>query len=168
MLKCLLLLLVFLPAAAHAQSCNPASVYYIVRDEKGAVLNKTELQTVFDQLPKKIDDATVVMAEVSFAPDKQTYYWPESVEWEKGIKVPALLFSNASTCTLHLTEVLLPYKGQSMRLAFNIDIARRQEDRRQVVDSLGFQNGNFKLDLTKWNHAEDKPIPATYWKQVTP
>lgn len=166
-MRCLLFLLLLVPAAAHAQSCNPASVYYIVRDEKGVVLSKAELQTVFDQLPKKIDDATVVMAEVSFTPDKQTYYWPESADWDKGTKVPALLFSNAGTCTLHLTEVILPYKGKSMRLAFNIDIARRQDDRRQVVDSLRFQNGNFKLDLTKWTRAEDKPIPASHWKRVT-
>lgn len=167
-MKCLLLLLLFLPATAHAQSCNPASVEYIVRDEKGVVLSKGELQTIYDQMPKQIGDATVGVNEVSFTPDKLTYYWPESADWDKGTKVPALLFSNAATCTLHLTEVALKYHGRSMRLLFNVDIARRQEDRRQVVDSLRFQNGAFRLDLTKWNHAEDKLIPATHWKRVKP
>lgn len=167
-MKCLLLLLLFLPVTAHGQSCNPASVDYIVRDEKGVVLSKAELETIYDQMPKKIDDATLGVSEVSFTPDKLTYYWPESADWDKGAKVPALLFANASTCTLHLTEVVLRYRGRSMHLLFNVDIARRQEDRRQVVDSLRFQDGTFRLDLTKWNHAEDKLIPATYWKKVKP
>ena len=159
------LLLLFIPfASTNAQSCNPASVYYIVRDEKATVLSKEDLQTIVDQLPKKIGDATVWSTEVSFKPDKQTFYWPESVDFDKGTKVPALGLSNAATCTLHLTEVELKYKGHTMRLIFNIDIARYQKDRRQAIDSLKFQNGVFQLDLTNWSHDEEKLIPATYWK----
>lgn len=167
--KCLLLLLLFLLplSSSKAQSCNPASVYYIVRNEKGVVLSKTELQTIYDQMPKQIGDATVGVNEVSFTPDRKTYYWPESADWDKGMKVPALLFSNAGTCTLHLTEVSLMYHGRSMRLLFNVDIARHQEDRRQVIESPRFQAGTFRLDLTKWNHAEDKLIPAVHWRRVT-
>ena len=78
--------------------------------------------------------------------------------------MPALGLSNAATCTLHLTEVELKYKGRTMRMIFNIDIARYQKDRRQAIDSLKFQNGVFQLDLTKWPHHEEKLIPATYWK----
>lgn len=163
-MKTLCLLILLLPlGSAYAQSCNPASVYYIVRDEKGAILSKAELKTVYDQLPKKISDATVVMSDVSFKPDKKSYYWPEQVEFDKGTKIPAILFSNAGECTLHLTDAELKYRGHTMRLIFNIDIARFQEDRRQVVDSLRFQDGTFKLDLKKWGHAEDLMIPATYW-----
>lgn len=165
----ILLLLLFLPlTSAYAQSCNPASVYYIVRDEKGAILSEAELKTVYDQLPKKISNATIVMSDVSFKPDKKSYYWPEEVDFPKGTKVPAILLSNAGECTLHLTEATLKYRGRTMHLIFNIDIARDQADRRQVVDSLSFQNGDFKLDLTKWDHAEDKMIPATYWKPMKP
>ena len=167
-MKSLLLLLLLIPSGvSYAQSCNPASVYYIVRDEKGVVLSKEDLQTMVDQLPKKIGDATVWATEVSFAPDKQAFYWPESVEFDKGNKVPALGLSNAATCTLHLTEVELKYKGRTMRLIFNIDIARYQKDRRQAIDSLKFQNGVFRLDLTKWPHHEEKLIPASYWKRVS-
>ena len=167
-MKSLLLLLLLIPSGVtYAQSCNPASVYYIVRDEKGAVLSTQELQTIVDQLPKEIGDATVGILEVSFAPDKQTFYWPESVDFDKGTKVPALGLSNAATCTLHLTEVELKYKGRTMRVIFNIDIARYQKDRRQAIDSLKFQNGVFRLDLTKWPHHEEKLIPASYWKRVS-
>ena len=167
-MKSLLLLLLLLPCGVtYAQECNPASVRYIVRDEKGTILSKAELQKIVDQLPREIGDAGVGVSEVSFAPDKQKYYWPESADLEKGTKVPALLLSNARTCTLHLTEVELKYRGRTMRLIFNIDIARNQEDRRQAIDSLKFQNGVFKLDLSKWPHHEDKLIPATYWRRVT-
>jgi len=165
----LLLLALLLPTpftSTPAQSCNPASVYYIVRDEKGTVLSREDLQTMVDQLPKKIGDATVWSTELSFKPDKQTFYWPESVDFDKGTKVPALGLSNAATCTLHLTEVELKYKGRTMRLIFNIDIARYQKDRRQAIDSPKFQDGVFQLDLTKWSHDEEKLIPASYWKQA--
>jgi hypothetical protein len=151
---------------SHAQSCNPAAVHYIVRDEKGVVLTKEQLQSLQEQLPKLIGDADVAVDDVSFAADKQTFYWPEDVESQKGTKVPVLMFVNASTCTLHLTEVSLNYRGKVMRLLFNVDIARHQPDRRPVVDSLRFQTGSFKLDLTGWSHAPEKMISAKHWKKV--
>ena len=150
---------------ACAQSCNPAAVHYIVRDEKGAVISKTELNAIYEQIPKQIDDGDTSLSEVSFAPDNQTFYWSESVDWEKGTKVPVLLFANASTCTLHFTEVTLQYHEKKMRLLFNIDITRSQDDRRPVIESLPFQNGTFKLDLTGWSHERDKVVPAMRWKR---
>src|ERR1700752_3098655 len=72
------------------QSCNPAAVHYIVRDEKGRVLSAAELKTVAELLPKKIDDADTDDFEVSLAADKKTFYWQDSTEGEKGTKVPAL------------------------------------------------------------------------------
>lgn len=163
-LRLLLPFILLVPTAvAHAQSCNPASLYYIVRNEKGAVLTKAELETVYDQLPKQIDDASVSISEVSFAPDRKTYYWPESVEWETGTKVPALLFSNAATCTMNLRTVELKYRGKVMHLVFNVEITRSQDDRRQVVDSRKFQNGFFVLDLTRRKRHRDLMIPASHW-----
>ena len=160
-----LLLSIFLVVkAANAQSCNPASVDYLVRDEKGQLLNRDQLNSVLAELPKLIGDATVSDGDVSFTADKVTYYWPEDADWEKGTKVPALLFSNAGTCTMKLGEVTLTLNGKKMRLAFNIDINRTQDDRRQVVDSVRFQQGSFRLDLTGWDRAREKLIPAKHWK----
>lgn len=158
-------LLLLVVKCTYAQSCNPAAVRYSVRDEKGVLLTKEQLESIQEQLPKRIGDASASVNEVSFA-DKETFYWPEDVEWEKGTKMPALMFANASTCTLHLTEVSLNYGGKVMRLSFNIDIARNQDDRRPVVDSLRFQEGSFKLDLTSWSHSPKKVIAATHWKKV--
>ena len=53
-----------------------------------------------------------------------------------------------------------------MHLIFEIKIGRDQSDRRLVIDSLPFAKGTFKLDLSQWDHATDKLIPATYWKKV--
>jgi len=137
-----------------------------VRDEKGKVVSHATLTSISEKLPKQIGDANTSVDEVSFAPDKATFYWPEDVEWQKGTKLPALLFSNASTCTMHLGEVSLTYNGKTMRLLFNVDITRTQDERRPVVDSVPFQNGTFRLDLTPWTRVRDKLIPATYWKRV--
>jgi len=159
--------LVFFVTNVSAQSCNPAVVDYIVRDEKGKILTETELRVVSAQLPKTIGDANTDVAEVSFAADRQTYYRPESVAYATGKKVPSLEFANAATCTMHLGQVDLSYHGKPMHLIFNLDIARAQPDRRPVIDSLPFQKGTFHLDLAGWPHSEDKLIPARRWKRTT-
>ena len=162
----LVLAIVLLGKISYAQSCNPASVDYLVRDEKGKLLSRDQLTAVFEQLPKQIGDATINQDEVSFTSDNVTYYWPEDADVEKGTKVPALSFANAATCTMRLSEVTLTYQGKKMRLLFNINIDRTQDDRRQVVDSIPFQEGSFALDLTNWNRGRDKLIPASSWKKA--
>jgi hypothetical protein len=151
--------------SANAQSCNPAAVSYIVRDEKGSVVGGEELKTL--QLPKVIGNADTSVGEVSLAGDGVTFYRPESVDWDKGKKVPALEFANAKTCTLNLPTVDLTYHGKTMHLIFNINIDRYQHDRRPVIDSLPFAEGTFVLDLTSWPPDEDKVIPATKWKKTS-
>ena len=79
--------------------------------------------------------------------------------------MPALLFSNAATCTMHLGEVTIKYQGKTMRLIFNIDIDRHQDDRQQVIDSMSLQDGTFHLDLKGWNRERQTIIPAKYWRR---
>jgi hypothetical protein len=158
--------LLFLPLTpVRAQSCNPAVVDYIVRDAQGKVLSGEELKTIHQQLPEKIGNADTAVGEVSFTSDGVTYYWPESVDWEKGRKVSTLEFANAGTCTMNLPRVGLAYHGMKMTLIFELSIERSQKDRRPVIDALPFQNGTFTLDLTGWSHSRDKMIPATSWKK---
>lgn len=152
--------------SANAQSCNPAVVNYIVRDEKGSVVGGEELKTL--QLPKVIGNADTAVGEVSLAGDGVSFYRQESVDWDKGNKSAALEFANAKTCTLNLPTVDLTYHGKTMHLIFNINIERHQPDRRPVIDSLPFAEGTFVLDLTSWTSHEDKLIPATLWKKSKP
>ena len=161
----LTLFLLVVSKPSFAQSCNPASVFYIVRDEKGMVVSTTDLASIAAQLPATIGDATTGANEVSFTSDKSTYYWHENADYDKGSKLPALLFANAATCTMHLSEATLNYHGKKMRLIFNIDINRSQGDRQQVIDSLPMENGTFRLDLTGWTKERDKIIPARHWKK---
>jgi len=161
-----LLLLLLLPNSTPVQSCNPAVVSYVIRDEQGRVLSEAEVKTVEEQLPKQIGDAGVYTTEVSFADDGKNYYWPESVDFEKGKKQPALGFANAGTCTMRLTEVTLKYHQKKMRLLFNIDIrSRTQPDRRIVVDSLPFQEGTFVLDMSARGEDTHVIVPAEWWKK---
>jgi hypothetical protein len=162
-----LVMLSAIPSASPTQSCNPAVVSYLVRDENGKIVSEADLKSIFKQLPDTISDASVDLEQVSFAADLNTYYWPEDTQWPKGIKRPALQFANAATCTLHLTEVSLAYHGKKMRVIFNLDIARSQSDRRPVIDSLPFQEGTFSLDMSGWSRDIDKLIPAQRWKKVS-
>jgi hypothetical protein len=159
----LLLLVLYKPA--FPQSCNPASVFYIVRDERGKGVSAVELASIAAQLPKTIGDATTGADQVSLKSDKQTYYWHEDADFEKGTKVPALIFANAATCTMHLGGATIKHNGKTMRLIFNIDITRSQDDRQQVIDSVKLQNGTFRLDLTGWDRQRDKVISARYWRR---
>lgn len=159
--------LMFLPlTSVSAQYCNPAAVRYIVRDEQGAVLSTEELKTIHQKLPEKIENADTVVDEVSFKSDEVSYYRRESVDWDKGKKVPALEFVNAGTCTLNLPKVELEYHGKKMTLIFNINIELRQDNRRLVIDSLPFQEGTFVLDPSGLLLDKDKMIPRSFWKQV--
>ena len=162
----ILLGLLLLPLmSVSAQSCNPAVVHYLVRDEQGKVLSGEQLKTIHQQLPEKIGNADTAVGEVSFTGDGVTYYWPESVDWDKGSKVSTLEFANAGTCTLNLPRVELAYRGMKMTLIFELGIERHQDDRRPVIDALPFQNGTFILNLSGWSHSRDKMIPATRWKK---
>jgi len=161
----LALFLLFAFKHSFAQSCNPASVFYIVRDEHGKVVSTADLASIAAQLPKTIGDATTGANEISVKPDKLTYYWHEDADFDKGSKMPALLFSNAATCTMHLGEAIIKHQGMTMRLIFNIDIDRRQDDRQQVIDSVELQDGTFHLDLKGWNRERETIIPATHWKR---
>ena len=150
----------------HAQSCNPAIVSYIVRDENGEVLGAAALKSIAGQLPGTIGEAQPFAGESSVAEDGQTVYWAEDVEWAKGKKVPSLQFINAATCRLHLAEVTLVYRNKKMRLIFNLEITGAQPARRPVIDSLPFQEGTFALDLNGWPRSMDQVIPSARWKKV--
>lgn len=150
---------------SHAQYCNPAVVSYLVRDENGNLLSQEELKTLSDQLPKSIGDAHTFLGEVSFADDGQSFYRPESVNWDKGKKLPALQFINAETCTLHFTEITLVYHEKRMRLIFNIEIARSQANRRPVIDSPAFQEGTFELDRNGEPEGDQITFAAN-WKKI--
>jgi len=160
------LLVLLFARPASAQSCNPVAVHYIVRDETGRVLTNNELTELASQLPRQIGDATTSVTDTSFAPDNKTFYWPEDTQWESGTKVATLTFANAAICAMHFSEITLHHKNKTMRLIFGIDLPRYQPDRRPVVDSLPFQSGTFRLDLTGWTHDKDKLIPAARWKKL--
>ncbi len=150
----------------HAQSCNPAVVSYVVRDERGKRLDEATTKAVYERLPKAVGDAKTWLGEISFAADAKTYYWHESVDWSKGKKVPALEFINNETCTLRLPEATLVYRNKTMRLIFNLEINHTQHDRRLVIDSQPFQEGTFALDMRGWISHPNKMIPAHRWKRV--
>jgi len=165
-LLCLVTILAAIQCVAAGQFCSPAVVSYIVRDAKGAVLSEAQLNSVSEQLPKAIGDATVETDQVSFMNDLQTFHWHESVDWESGKKLPALEFVNAKTCNLHLGEVTLTWGGKQMHLVFNLDVGRDQYIHRTVIDSLPFQEGTFALDLSQWSRDLKKMIPSDSWKRI--
>jgi len=149
---------------AQAQYCNPALVSYIVRDENGKPLTEEALQSVAEQLPKSIGDAQIYAGEVSLTENGRRFYRQESVDWDKGKKVPALHFINDGNCAMRLGKVTLTYQGKQMRLFFNLSITRTQHDRRWVFDSLPFQEGSFVVDVEGWPWEKNEVVSADRWR----
>jgi hypothetical protein len=147
--------------SAHAQSCNPAVVSYLVRDEQGRLLSEADLQSIAAQLPKTIGDAHIFVGEVSLTQNDTHFYWQSSVNWDKGRKVPALQFINAAKCEMLLQQVTLTYHGQPMQLGFALWISRTEPKRNLVIEALPFQAGKFSLRTT--GAATKEVIPAYRW-----
>ena len=162
---CLLMILMAAAVVTPAQFCNPTRADYIVRDEKGKVVSGPDLKSIAEQLPEEIGDASVYPGEIAQTSDG-SYLWPESVEWQSARKQPAMGFSNAGTCKMFLGEVTLTYHNRKMHLVFNLNTGRGETYHRLLVDSLPFQEGTFKLDMTDWPEG-DKLVPATRWKRVS-
>jgi hypothetical protein len=162
----LFILTLVVTKSAFGQACNPAAINYIVRDEKGNILTAADLKIMAEQIPKQIGDAATSVAETSLAPGNLTFYWPEEVDWPKGTIVPTLQFANAAACAMRFSEVTLTHNNNKMRLVFDIEILRFQDDRRPLIDGLPFQKGTFKLDLSGWTHERNRLIQANRWKRL--
>jgi hypothetical protein len=120
----ILLGLLLLPlTTVSAQSCNPAAVNYIVRREGQRHQRKTkDYSSATSRNNRKWKHRS---RRSIFTSDGVTYYWPESVDWDRkeGVDIGVC---NAATCTLSLPRVDLEYHGMKMTVVFDISIERHQ------------------------------------------
>jgi hypothetical protein len=167
LLAAALLIPAFYPSieAACGQSCRPAVVGYIVRDEKGNVLNEAQLESVRKEMTSRWD-----IRRMPFSEDGKTLIGEYSEEAKRAkILVPTLFVANASTCELGLEEVTLKYDGKTMRLRFKLWVYRRAI----AVDSLPFEEGTFELEMDKeWpdrkeSYKGESYILAKRWKKIS-
>src|SRR5215471_5723097 len=93
---------------AYAQICPPVGVLYVVRAEDGTPLSSPELESIAKQLPKTIGGATNTAGAAtvtigSVPANEDDTLRPISYFGEKSPKtIPAVSFSNAYPCSLHL------------------------------------------------------------------
>lgn len=150
---------------AYGQSCRPAVAGYIVRDEKGNVLNEAGLESVRKEINSAWD-----IRRMPFSEDGRTLIGEYSEEAKRAKNlVPTLFVANASTCDLGLKEVTLKYGGKAMRLIFNIWVYRRAI----AIDSLPFEEGTFELDMdNEWPNRKEPYegesfVLAKRWKKIS-
>lgn len=145
---------------AYGQSCRPAVLKYIVRDEKGKTLSEAALQAVRNEMAEP--KAEVSMVSLSKGGEVYSEYSAQAKEAK--IKLPALTYWDAGSCELDVKEISLQRAGKTMRLIFNMNIYRRAF----AIDSLPFQRGTFELN-TKDISEEDssRVIPAKRWKKIS-
>jgi hypothetical protein len=142
--------------AASAQSCRPAELNYIVRDEQGNVMSDTTLRRVF----KQVKPPTSGVGSVAFADDGKLVGYSGK---EPKRTLPAIYFADAAECKLKVGEVVLNNGGDTMRLLFNLDIDRRA----YTIDSLPFRRGTFRLDQKGLADIDqDDLVPATRWRKI--
>lgn len=146
--------------AAYGQSCRPAVLQYIVRDEKGKNLSEAALEAVRKQMAQPAGEVSLV----SLAGDGKIYSEYSAEAKEAKTKLPALYYADAKSCELDVKEVTLQRAGKTMRLIFNLHIYRRAF----VIDSLPFRQGTFELDREDISEEDSsRVIPAKRWKKVS-
>ena len=145
---------------AYGQSCRPAVLKYIVRDEKGKNLSEAELESVRKQMAQPAGEVSMV----SLAEDGEIYSEYSAEAKEAKTKLPALYYADAKSCELDVKEVTLQHAGKTMRLIFKLNIYRRAI----VIDSLPFQQGTFDLDQKDISEEDSsRVIPAKRWKKIS-
>ena len=123
---------------AVAQSHRPAHVIYLVRDEKGEILDPKKLEAIV--APKGQE----MKADTTFLKNADGTTTDDVKCLESKVDVGGRPVS--------LSEMTLKLRGQTMRLIFNV--TAREE--RILIDSLPFQAGTFKLsDKKKWTKVKD-------------
>lgn len=148
------LLLFSCGTAVTAQICGPAQLKYIVRDSKG-----------------KIVDAST-LGESSFTGEKAKYWkrvastvsFTEPGKNRKPVEVKSLTYSGGGDCHLQVDEVTIKMDGKSMHLIFGRSLQTYPSGSfgYQVIDSLPFQQGTFKLE-----DSSEENVPASKWKKVS-
>src|SRR5690348_8500765 len=118
-----------------AQSCRPAELNYIVRDQKGNVLSESALKTIYKQ--EKVPGFGVGTVALTKEGTLIGYTANKPAEM-----LPVIYVANAATCRVKVGEFTLEYGGRQMHLIFDLDIDRRA----YTIDSLPFRPGTFRLD----------------------
>lgn len=151
-------------STAHAQECEPGALDYIVRDEKGKIFSAQALESI----RKSMLNPAQEVGTVSVGKDGETYRSYQSEGYKAGRKIPALSYVDVGyTCQMKVPEATLTYRGKTMRLIFNVDIPKLPFHT-LVIDSLPFQEGTFKLDLSRKRDGEfSKVLSARRWKKVS-
>lgn len=148
---------------AYGQSCRPAVLKYVVRDEKGKYLSMTELEAVYKQMPPAQSVNSVTRGVSTVRLTKKGTLVGYSTEATK-TELPAIYYAEAGECRLKISEFTLEHAARKMHLIFDLDIDRRTF----AIDSLPFQNGTFKLDQTGLSNAYyEKIVSARRWKKVS-
>lgn len=140
--------------AVNAQMCASPELRYIVRDSKG-----------------KIVDAST-LGESSFTGEKAKYWkrkvatisFTEPGKNGKPVDVKSLGYSGGGGCHLQLDELTIKMDGKTMHLIFGRSLSTYPSGSHgyQVIDSLHFQTGTFKLGDTS-----EENVPASKWKKVS-
>jgi hypothetical protein len=153
------LLMFFCLQTATAQSCGPASVFYVIRDAQGHFMDASTLAPS-SFVKESVEDYGHTTRKIYFS--NKGDILPGS-DAKDVTPVTSLTYAGGANCRLKLNELTLKIDGKTMRLIFNLSLNSQSDyaHSRKVIDSLPFQEGTFTLETTSENN-----IPATAWKQV--
>jgi hypothetical protein len=153
----------FAARRAEAQSCRPSQLFYVVRDERGRVMDPAGLQApnfIEDMIGvvKTARDSTGSMA-VEIGLDKEK---TRSLLLQKfGSEKVRALYEVRGSCRFSETiNFKLTLHQKNMNLILKV---RGAGD--FLVDSLPFQQGTFQIDLS--NPPGRGFFPATMWRKVS-
>jgi len=128
---------VILGTKVSAQSHGPCEIIYLVRDEKGELLDPAQLDSIISPKGEEMKAGTAFIKN------------PDGTATSEVKCLKSRL--DLGGRPVSLSEMTLKYRGQLMRLRFNLQLV----EEKRVIDSIPFRQGVFQLDKGKWNLVED-------------
>lgn len=132
----LLMLVALFGKEVRSQSHGPCEIIYLVRDEKGELLDPAKLDAIESPKGEEMKSGTCSLRN------------PDGTYNDKVKCIKSRL--DIGGRPVALSEMTLKYQGKTMRLVFNL----RLIEMKRVVQGLPFQEGAFTLDKEKWVKAE--------------
>ena len=151
------------PKVARAQICPGSQLFYVVRDEKGAVIDAGRSDLKYEGDGGK---------------DKYRHWGSEAINAERlrSKEVPAdisklngqVALKNQAMCNFKDdVKLSVTLAGKTMNLVFHVPKLSATDSKDFVVDSLPFKAGNYEITLNMPPDTWVNFYPAKGWQKAT-
>jgi hypothetical protein len=152
------------PSPAHAQQCGNSTLYYVVRDAKGAPVDAAA-----DSFTFRGDAGEALSWSARWSTNRRDAYTvfapaaPPALLDEVAGRIAPLTLSSRGCVFRNDATLSLTVSGKTMEMVFRA-VSRCCDTRYILVDGLPFQEGRFEIEFPAPGWFQFSP--ATAWKKL--